>query len=201
MDHPHRYLFLALGLKPHDPAAASEAFQTAMQGYDQLMKEGEYSSMLVPRAVLLPLVEQIDPDLVPEYFWRILAMGAPADNPPPPRISTPPSSLTFWRGTTATWPRPCLSRCAIRWNGRTTKSLLTTLGALWNGHSSTPARPWRGSSRCLSASIQGETAQENTSPNCLGSPTRSAGEKSGASPRKWARYSNATSDKLRQRRG
>ncbi len=81
MDHPHRYLFLALGLKPHDPAAASEAFQTAMQGYDQLMKEGEYSSMLVPRAVLLPLVEQIDPALVPEYFWRILAMGRTAANP------------------------------------------------------------------------------------------------------------------------
>jgi hypothetical protein len=81
MDHPHRYLFLALGLKPHDPAAASKAFQTAMQGYDQLMKEGEYSSTLVPRAVLLPMVEQIDPALVPEYFWRILAMGRPASNP------------------------------------------------------------------------------------------------------------------------
>jgi hypothetical protein len=81
MDLPHRYLFLALGLKPSDPAAATQAFQTAMQGYDQLMKEGEYSSMLVPRAVLLPMVEQIDPALVPEFFWRILAMGRPADNP------------------------------------------------------------------------------------------------------------------------
>ena len=39
MDHPHRYLFLALGLKARDPAAASQAFQTAMQGYRRLMKE------------------------------------------------------------------------------------------------------------------------------------------------------------------
>jgi RNA polymerase sigma factor (sigma-70 family) len=80
-DLPQRYLFLALGLKASNPAAANEAFQTAMQGYDQLMKEGEYSSMLVPRAVLLPMIEQIDPALVPEYFWRVLAMGRPLGNP------------------------------------------------------------------------------------------------------------------------
>ena len=37
--------------------------------------------MLVPRGVLLPMVEQIDPALVPEFFWRILAMGRPISNP------------------------------------------------------------------------------------------------------------------------
>jgi hypothetical protein len=81
MDQPHRYLFLALGLKTRDPAAANRAFQTAMQGFDALMSDGEYSSMLVPRGVLLPMVEQIDPALVPEFFWRILAMGRPISNP------------------------------------------------------------------------------------------------------------------------
>jgi hypothetical protein len=82
MDDPHRYLFLALGLKPRDPVTASQAFQTAMQGYDQWMKDGvECASMVVPRAVLLPMVEQIDPALVSEYFWRILAMGRPLANP------------------------------------------------------------------------------------------------------------------------
>jgi hypothetical protein len=70
------------GLQPRDPAAASQAFQTAMQGFDRLMKAGvEYWSTLVPRQILLPMVEQIDPALLPEYFWRILAMGRPAGNP------------------------------------------------------------------------------------------------------------------------
>ena len=81
MDKPHRYLFLALGLKARDKAAANRAFQTAMKGFDVLMSEGEYSSMLVPRGVLLPMVEQIDPALVAEYFWRVLAMGRPINNP------------------------------------------------------------------------------------------------------------------------
>ena len=81
MDHPDRYLFLALGLKTRDPAAARWAFQSAMQGYDALASDGQYSSMVVPRGVLLPMVEQIDPALVPEYFWRILAMGRPISDP------------------------------------------------------------------------------------------------------------------------
>jgi len=82
LDYPQRYLFLALGLKPRDPAAASQAFQTGMQGIDRLMKEEvEYSSKLGERRVLLPMVEQIDPALVPEYFWRVVATRHPAGNP------------------------------------------------------------------------------------------------------------------------
>ena len=81
MDRPHRYLFLALGLNSRDRAAANRAFETAMKGLDALMNEGDYSSMLVPRGVLLPMVEQIDPALVAEYFWRVLAMGRPISNP------------------------------------------------------------------------------------------------------------------------
>jgi hypothetical protein len=80
MDQPHRYLFLALGLKTRDPAAANRAFQTAMQGFDALMRDGEYSSIVLP-GVLLPMVEQIEPALVPEFFWRVLAMGRPIANP------------------------------------------------------------------------------------------------------------------------
>jgi len=38
------------------------------------MKDGvEYSHMLGARQVLLPIVEQVDPALVPEYFWRVVA--------------------------------------------------------------------------------------------------------------------------------
>ena len=40
------YLFLALGLKTRDPAAAEQAFWKAIEGIDRLMKEGaEYSAM------------------------------------------------------------------------------------------------------------------------------------------------------------
>ncbi len=73
-DHPQTYLFLAHGMKSLDRAGAVEAFHTAMQGIDRLMKDGaEYSLMLESRHVLLPMVEQIDAALVPEYFWRVVA--------------------------------------------------------------------------------------------------------------------------------
>jgi len=81
-DHPQTYLFLALGLKAHDRGAADEAFQKAMEGIDRLMKEGaEFSAMQGERGVLLPLVEQIDPALVPELFWRAIATRPPIGNP------------------------------------------------------------------------------------------------------------------------
>jgi hypothetical protein len=84
---PQQFLFLAHGAKSRDPAAANQAFQTAMQGIDRLMKEGEGYSlvldtlMLEAREILLPLVEQIDPALVPELFWRIVATRPPVGNP------------------------------------------------------------------------------------------------------------------------
>jgi hypothetical protein len=71
-NNPPAYLYLAAGLKAGDAAAAHQAFQTAMTGIDQLMASD--SLMLGPREVLLPLVEQVDPALVPEYFWRVVAM-------------------------------------------------------------------------------------------------------------------------------
>jgi len=81
-DNPQTYLFLALGLKARNPAAADEAFWKAIQGIDRLMKEGaEYSSVQGIRGVLLPLVEQIDPALVPELFWRAVATRPPIGNP------------------------------------------------------------------------------------------------------------------------
>ena len=53
-----------------------------MQGIDRLMQEDvEYSATARAREVLLPIVEQIDPALVPEYFWRIVAMRPSVGNP------------------------------------------------------------------------------------------------------------------------
>ena len=57
-------------------------FKKPLQGIDRLMKEGaEYSAMRGDRGVLLPLVEQIDPALVPELFWRAIATRPPIGNP------------------------------------------------------------------------------------------------------------------------
>ena len=116
------YLFLALGLKSRDPAAAQQAFQTAMQGIDRLMKEGvEYSRHAAGREVLLPLVEQIDPALVPEYFWRVVATRPSARRSTlARRYSARSRWLSFWPGTTATWPRPCLNPFEPGWNTPTT---------------------------------------------------------------------------------
>ncbi len=91
-DHPQSYLFLALGLKSRDEAAAHQAFQTAMQGIDRLMNDGaDHTQMLGFRRILLPIVEQIDPALVPELFWRIVATR-------PSSATFKGSFLTFWQG-------------------------------------------------------------------------------------------------------
>jgi hypothetical protein len=78
-NHPRANLYVSAGLQTRDPAAAHQAFQTAMEVIDRLMQDD--SLMLGTREILLPLVEQVSPALVPEYFWRAIAMrpciGAP----------------------------------------------------------------------------------------------------------------------------
>jgi hypothetical protein len=83
LDNPLRYLWLAHGLRARDPAGARRAFQTAMEGLDRRMAASN-STIVLPRSgVTLPMVEQIDPALLPEYFWRTVAMrparGEPSD--------------------------------------------------------------------------------------------------------------------------
>ena len=47
-DSPQSYLYLACGLKGHDPAAADEAFWKGIQGIDRLLEEGaEYLAMQI----------------------------------------------------------------------------------------------------------------------------------------------------------
>ncbi len=70
-----------LGLKPRDRGAAEHAFQTAMQGIDRLMKQPGASQLRGVRWILLPVVERIDPALVPEYFWRTVALRPPVGDP------------------------------------------------------------------------------------------------------------------------
>ncbi len=75
-DHPQRYLFLAHGLRSRDPAVRARAFYAAMDGFDRQISDVNVKSIGVLRVfqVALPFVEQVEPALVPEYFWRILAL-------------------------------------------------------------------------------------------------------------------------------
>jgi Carboxypeptidase regulatory-like domain len=82
LDDPDMFLFLALGLKSREPAAAERAFWKAMDVIDERMKLGlEYSNFFRTFWIVLPLVEQIDPALVPELFWRAVAMRLPTGDP------------------------------------------------------------------------------------------------------------------------
>jgi hypothetical protein len=73
-DLPQDYFFLALGLKARDPVDADEACRKAIQGIDrQINEDREYYLMRGGRDIVLPLVEQIDPALVAEVFWRAIA--------------------------------------------------------------------------------------------------------------------------------
>jgi hypothetical protein len=81
-DDPQMFLFLALGLKAREPSAAEQVFWKGIAGIDRLMKEGiEYSAMRAYSGVVLPVVEQLDPALVAELFWRAVATRPPVGNP------------------------------------------------------------------------------------------------------------------------
>jgi len=76
------FLFLALGLKARDPHAAVDAFQAGLRELDRYSDEDiEDPNRGRKVAELLPLVERIDPALVPEVFWRAVALRSPAGDP------------------------------------------------------------------------------------------------------------------------
>jgi hypothetical protein len=80
-------LYFALGAKSRDPKAADDAFQKAMRGIDRQMKDRtRFTGLNGAYAFPLPVVEQIDPALVPELFWRALAARPPEGNPSLPMI-------------------------------------------------------------------------------------------------------------------
>jgi hypothetical protein len=77
---PDLFVSLALGSKARDLSASREAFKTALQGLDRIMKERpERYQMFV--GTLLPAVERIDPALVPEMLWRDVASRPPIMDP------------------------------------------------------------------------------------------------------------------------
>ena len=77
---PHDYCFLALGTKVRDEPFSRECFQIAVRGIDQLSQDSpeRYQHFA---GMLLPIVERIDPALVPEVFWLDVASRLPVGNP------------------------------------------------------------------------------------------------------------------------
>ncbi len=77
---PHDYFFLALGTKVRDEPFSRECFQIAVRGIGQLSQDSpeRYQHFA---GMLLPIVERIDPALVPEVFWLDVASRLPVGNP------------------------------------------------------------------------------------------------------------------------
>jgi hypothetical protein len=77
---PEEYFFLALGSKGRDESISGHAFQSGVQGLDRFMLERQEVYQHIAGA-LLPIVERIDPALVPEVFWRDVASRLIFGNP------------------------------------------------------------------------------------------------------------------------
>jgi hypothetical protein len=75
-------LFLAVGLKGRDQGAAVATVRGALAEIDRFLAEGTEAPLRGRQvAATLPLVEQVDPSLVPEVFWRAIATRPPIDDP------------------------------------------------------------------------------------------------------------------------
>ncbi len=82
--HPSAYAwtFLADGLSTSDRTAASAALDQALREIDSI-DHRDLSHLYGPNpaASILPLVEQIAPERVAEFFWRAVALHSPLDDP------------------------------------------------------------------------------------------------------------------------
>ena len=71
---PEVFLYLALGTKARDESAFRHALQVGLQGIDRILQKGpDRAQLLLIAGSLLPVVERIDPALVPEILWRGVA--------------------------------------------------------------------------------------------------------------------------------
>ncbi|MGO9920378.1 MAG: carboxypeptidase regulatory-like domain-containing protein [Isosphaeraceae bacterium] len=78
--YPNCFLFVALGAKARDQAAVDDSFQAGVKGIDRVLREFPERYQLHAGA-WLPVVERIDPALVPEVFWLDVSSRLPAGNP------------------------------------------------------------------------------------------------------------------------
>jgi hypothetical protein len=91
---PHVFLFVALGAKARDEAAALDAFQIGVKGIDRLLQDRP-DRYQIRAGKFLPVVERIDPAFVPEVFWLDVSSRLPAGNPRMPRSGSPSRLITY----------------------------------------------------------------------------------------------------------
>ena len=77
---PQAHFYLALGAKDRDETISRQSVRLALQALDRVMEESPEKYMNAAGR-LLSVVEQIDPALVPEVFWRHVASRLPYGNP------------------------------------------------------------------------------------------------------------------------
>jgi RNA polymerase sigma factor (sigma-70 family) len=81
----------AIGVAAHDKAAALESLDRSLEAIDSLLKSGPGVEPITnldgmdtlyptnPAAVILPVVEQVAPERLAEFFWRAVALHARID--------------------------------------------------------------------------------------------------------------------------
>ena len=90
---PWFFLFVALGANERHKAAALDAFQIGVKGIDQLLQETPERYQIYA-GTFLPIVERIDPALVPEVFWLDVSSRLSASNPRMRRAGATGSLIT-----------------------------------------------------------------------------------------------------------
>jgi len=78
--NPELFVYVALGARQRDESAAHQALDQGLHGIDRLMQEQPERLQSIA-GVLLPVVERLDPALVPEVFWLDVASRPPFGNP------------------------------------------------------------------------------------------------------------------------
>ncbi|MGP0062323.1 MAG: carboxypeptidase regulatory-like domain-containing protein [Isosphaeraceae bacterium] len=94
---PEMLFFLALGAQARDPSASRQAFEEGLRAIDRLMQEQPERFQFFAY-ILLPVVERIDPALLPEIFWRVVAARPSFGNPRTSSPNSPNYSIQhlFW---------------------------------------------------------------------------------------------------------
>ncbi|MGP0065699.1 MAG: carboxypeptidase regulatory-like domain-containing protein [Isosphaeraceae bacterium] len=82
------YSSLALGYQKRDEPASRRAIDEVMRAFDGLMHERP-EQLHSGHISLLPVIERIDPSLVPEFFWRYVASRPPSANPRTTSVYSP----------------------------------------------------------------------------------------------------------------
>ena len=83
-----------------------EAFEVLDQAVDSGNDDWDGLGMACTAAAgLLPIVEQVDARLLPEFLWRTLALRPPIPGPMDSRLDLPTSPLPTWRSMAARYDR------------------------------------------------------------------------------------------------